>query len=81
LLSQICERIGQVEESFGCWPENWLSFRVFYEATAGGAYVQVRYETLPHIYEAFGIKKKKRAEIFRLLRILENEALNVINER
>ena len=77
----IFEVIGQgAEEVIECWPENWLAFLVFYESSAGGRTL-LRYEALPHIYEAYGIKKKKRAEIFDSLRILEDEALTVINER
>ena len=79
--------IGQgVEEVTECWPENWLALQIFSALgtqwnVAYGGYVGLRYEAMPPIFEAYSIRKKKRAEIFASLRIMENEALSVINER
>lgn len=42
--------------------------------------VGMRYESFPVIFEAFSIKKKARAELIYLLRIMENEALQVFKE-
>lgn len=74
------------QEDTECWPENWESVCIFCALgtqwnVAYGGFVGLKYEALPTVYETFGTKKKKRAAIFESLRILENEALSVINER
>ena len=45
----------------------------------GGA-VGLRYEALPLVMQAAGVKKKARAELFEALRIMEDEALKVFRE-
>jgi hypothetical protein len=69
-----------------CWPANWPVLQVFSAMgtqwmVSYGGYVGLRYEALQPVFEACGIKKKARAEMFHSLRIMENEALSVINER
>jgi len=46
-----------------------------------GGYVGLKYEALTFVCEALGIKDKARAELLDSLRIMENEALKVINAR
>jgi hypothetical protein len=68
-----------------CWTDNWQALQVFsalstqWNVGPNGA-VGMRYEAFPIIFEAFGIKKKARAELMYLLRIMENEALQVFKE-
>ena len=72
-------------EEVECWPDNWVALQVFsalstqWNVGAGGP-VGLRYEAIPLIFEAFSIKKKARAELIYLLRIMENEALQVFKE-
>lgn len=42
--------------------------------------VGLRYEALPVVFDTLGIGKKKRAALFEALRIMEDEALQVIRE-
>lgn len=44
---------------------------------AGGV-IGLRYEAIPVVLEAFGIKKKERAGMLSALRIMEDEALGVL---
>lgn len=46
-----------------------------------GGYVGLKYEAFPVVLDEFGIEIKARAEMFASLRIMENEALKVINKR
>jgi hypothetical protein len=68
-----------------CWPDNWQALQVFsalstqWNVGMSGA-VGMRYEAFSIIFEAFSIKKKARAELMYLLRIMENEALQVFRE-
>jgi len=77
---------GDEQQETECWPENWQALQVFITLAtqwnvAYGGYVGLRYEALHPVFEACGIKKKARAEMFQTLRVMENEALSVINER
>jgi len=66
-----------------CWPENWLPLQVFaaldtqWNVGINGV-IGLRYEAIPLVFEAFGVKKKKRAAMLESLRIMENEALQVL---
>ena len=77
---------GDEPQDTECWPDNWPALQVFSAlgtqwSVAYGGYVGLRYEALQPVFDACGIKKKARAELFHALRIMENEALSVINER
>lgn len=79
-------QLGLDDEEAGCWPENWPAYQVFAAAATqwnvgqGGA-IGLRYETLPLLFDTFGIKKNARAEMLTSLRIMESEALETINDR
>jgi hypothetical protein len=87
IIGSLSEQLGMDEpQEIGCWPDNWQALQVFRSMStqwtvAYGGYVGLRYEALQPVFEACGIKKKARAEMFHSLRIMENEALSVINER
>lgn len=40
--------------------------------------VGLRYEAIPVVLDEFGVKRKERAELMQALRIMENEALQVL---
>jgi hypothetical protein len=88
LIGELTQKLGldQQQDETECWPDNWLACQVF-EALAtqwnvgAGGVIGLRYESMPVIFDAFGIKKKQRSEMVYLMRLMENEALQVINGR
>lgn len=84
ILAEIEKNLGIQSEETECWPENWDAFEIFssmstqWNVGIKGA-IGLRYESLPVLFEAFGIETKSRAEMIQSLRIMENEALHVIN--
>lgn len=69
-----------------CWPDNWQALQIFsalstqWNVGMSGP-VGMRYEAFPVIFKAFAVKKQKaHAEMMYLLRIMENEALQVFKE-
>jgi hypothetical protein len=67
------------------WPCNWPAFLLFnristqWRVGAGGA-IGLDYNCIRDVAEFLGIKKKKLAEIFPDLQVLEGEALRVMAE-
>lgn len=86
IINVLEAQLGLEDKEAGCWPENWQAYLVFAAADTqwnvgqGGA-IGLRYETLPLLFDTFGIKKKSRAEMLTSLRIMESEALEMINDR
>ncbi len=76
---------GDEEETAECWPDNWMPLKVFeamstqWNAGPGGV-IGLKYEAMPAVSDLLCVRKKARAEIFTSLRIMENEALQVINK-
>ncbi|MDV3058607.1 DUF1799 domain-containing protein [Pseudomonas paracarnis] len=74
-----------MEEEFEVWPCLWSAFLLFnrmstqWRAGAGGA-IGLDYSCIRDVAEFLGIKKKKLAEIFPDLQVLEGEALRVMAE-
>ncbi|WP_053151249.1 DUF1799 domain-containing protein [Pseudomonas sp. P97.38] len=74
-----------VEEEFEIWPCLWSAFLLFnrmstqWRAGAGGA-IGLDYSCIRDVAGFLGIKKKKLAEIFPDLQVLEGEALRVMAE-
>lgn len=74
--------INEPEET-DCWPDNWLPLQVF-EALGTqwnigmNGVIGLRYEAIPVVLAEFGIRKKQRAAMMESLRIMENEALQVL---
>lgn len=75
-------------EPFWVWPENWPAFCVFsalqtqwriVSGMGGRRYTGLEYASIPAVFAAHGIKKKKRSEIFDAIRVMEIAALNEIN--
>jgi hypothetical protein len=67
------------------WPCNWPAFLLFnristqWRVGAGGA-IGLDYNCIRDVAKFLGIKKKKLAEIFPDLQVLEGEALRVMAE-
>jgi len=84
LLAHLDAVVGG-EEDTECWPDNWLTFRVFaamgtqWNVGMSGA-IGLRYEALPVVLNMMGIAKKERAEIFDSLRIMESEVLTMFRD-
>ncbi|VVN09653.1 hypothetical protein PS683_03776 [Pseudomonas fluorescens] len=76
---------GDFEDVTEVWPCNWPAFYLFnrmstqWRAGAGGA-IGLDYTCLLDVAGFLGIKKKKLAEIFPDLQVLEGEALRVMAE-
>lgn len=76
---------GDLEEVTEVWPCNWPAFFLFnrmstqWRAGAGGA-IGLDYSCIRDVAGFLGIKKKKLAEIFPDLQVLEGEALRVMAE-
>nr|WP_256657729.1 DUF1799 domain-containing protein [Pseudomonas sp. R5-89-07] len=74
-----------MEEEFDVWPCLWPAFLLFnrmstqWRAGAGGA-IGLDYSCIRDVAGFLGIKKKKLAEIFPDLQVLEGEALRVMAE-
>ncbi|KRA06448.1 DUF1799 domain-containing protein [Pseudomonas sp. Root569] len=74
-----------MEEEFEVWPCLWSAFVLFnrmstqWRAGAGGA-IGLDYSCIRDVAGFLGIKKKKLAEIFPDLQVLEGEALRVMAE-
>ena len=76
---------GDLVEEVEVWPCNWPAFLLFnrmstqWRAGAGGA-IGLDYSCTRDVAGFLGIKKKKLAEIFPDLQVLEGEALRVMAE-
>jgi hypothetical protein len=73
-------------DNTGCWPDNWQVLQVFEAMRTQWNVVQglvtgLRYEAIPVVMQMMGIRSKARGEIFNDLRVMENEALQVLNKR
>lgn len=75
-----------MEQEFEVWPCLWPVFLLFnrmstqWRAGAGGA-IGLDYSCIRDVAAFLGIKKKKLAEIFPDLQVLEGEALRVMAEQ
>ena len=73
------------DEDVEVWPCNWPPLRLFssmrtqWRAGANGA-IGLDYSSIRNVAGLLGIKKKKLAEIFPDLQVLEGEALRVMAE-
>ncbi|WP_256581505.1 MULTISPECIES: DUF1799 domain-containing protein [Pseudomonas] len=73
------------DEDVEVWPCNWPAFLLFnrmstqWRAGSGGA-IGLDYSSIRDVAGFLGIKKKKLAEIFPDLQVLEGEALRVMAE-
>ena len=78
--------------SIEIWPENWQAIQVFCALAAtqwlllptpGGTPVVtgLRYEAIPVIYEAYGVKRKQIPDLFHCLQVMERAALAILNNR
>lgn len=87
LIESLTQQLGlDEEEEASCWPENWQTLLIFDAMGTqwlanGGVVVGLRYEAIAIVLDAFGVEKKARGEMFHLLRIMEYEALQVMNKR
>lgn len=74
------------DETVEIWPENWLAFEVFaamqtqWRAGMNGA-TGLDYAALEPVMRLHGIPKRKRAEVFEAVRLMEGEALAVMREK
>lgn len=47
--------------------------------TGKGRRTGLKYESIPIVFDEFGVTKKQRAEVMGALRVMEQEALQVFN--
>lgn len=86
LPADLVEEGGREPEVIGIYPENWLPYAVFsalatqWQQGMGGP-GGLKYEVLPVVEERLGVKKKRRADVFTALRVMEDEVLKVFSER
>ena len=69
-----------------CWPDNWQPLKVLEAMSTqwnvgNNAVIGLRYESLPVVMDILGVKKKARAGLLEALRIMEQEALQIFNEK
>ncbi|MFJ2989952.1 DUF1799 domain-containing protein [Collimonas sp. NPDC087041] len=68
------------------WPDNLQAFEVFraistqWRVGPGGA-VGLDYNLLPFVFRLQGIQEERQSDLFEDIRVLENEALVVMQER
>lgn len=68
------------------WPEHWTAYQVF---LAMGTQWRIgpsgptglEYQSLPIVMEMLDVDQAERAELFGQIRVMEYEALSVMNER
>lgn len=84
LVARLSAQIGMADEESGaCWPDNWTALQVFaalrtqWNVGMGGA-VGLRYEAIEPVMRMMCVEHKERAALFEALRIMENEALQVL---
>lgn len=77
-------------DAFDVWPENVETVAVFVGMETQWACVAtakrmlaigLRYESLREMWQACGVKRKRRAEVMRGLRVMELAALPLLNGR
>ena len=74
---------------FEVWPENWLIVEVFqamdtqWRWTGGMQSVQagLDFGMLPVVYEGLQVPRKRRAEVFQGLKVMERAALEVMHNK
>ncbi len=68
------------------WPENEATLAVFaamqtqWALASMGGVVGLRYEALPAVLDLLKIKKSARRDVFAGLRVMESEAMQVLND-
>ena len=87
LIESLTQQLALNEnEEVYCWPENWQSLLIFDALTTqwnanNGVVIGIRYEAINLVLDVFNVNKKLRADMFHFIRVMENEALQVINKR
>lgn len=78
---------GADKDDVECWPDNWQALQVFdamstqWNVGAESVVIGLRYEALPFVMQALGVKAKNRKELLAELRVMEKEALEMFNQR
>jgi len=68
------------------WPENYEAFSIFARCSTQwnvgpGGPVGLNYPTVALLCDTFGVKKKRKPEVFDAIQTLEREALNQMNTK
>ena len=68
------------------WADNWQALVVFDQMATqwrmgSHSAIGLDYNVIPHIFRMSGIKRKDQPALFADLRVMENEALNIINAK
>lgn len=82
----------QIEESqrppaFELWPDNWQPVLVFSRMTTQllvggtGGVLGLRYEALPVVMGGLGLSTIDQAEVFKVLQVMEQHMVHVLNKR
>jgi hypothetical protein len=83
---QIERRLGFEAGDFGApdvavWPENWPAVATFnalqtqWIIAPSGRLLGLRYESLPVVWQALGIRRRHQRRLFHDLRVMETAAL------
>ncbi len=67
------------------WPENWESYLIFRRLTTQwqvsyGGRTGLIYASLPVLFDAFKVPKKKRSRIFDDIQVMEASALRIMSK-
>jgi hypothetical protein len=81
--------VDEGPKHFEVWPENWLIVEVFqamdtqWRWTGGMQSYQagLDFNALPATYEGLQVPRKRRAEVFQGLKVMERAALQVMHAR
>lgn len=84
---ELIEKLAEESKpkDFEIWPENWKAVEVFmrlhtqWKYGAMGGVIGLDYSSLPFIFEMLEVDNKK--ETFQSIQIMENAALEVLNEK
>jgi hypothetical protein len=76
----------EAPQDIECWPDNWMPLQVFKAMdtqwnVGPHSVIGLRYEALQIVMDVMGVNKKARAELLQALRIMEQEALQVLNSK
>ena len=68
------------------WADNWPALVVFEQMctqwrVGQHSYIGLDYNVLPQVFRMSGIKRKDQPALFADLRVMENEALNILNAK
>lgn len=68
------------------WRDNWLSLVIFDQVSTqwrvgSHSVIGLDYNVLPQVFRLNGVSRKDQPRLFSDIRVMENEALNILNAK